>query len=192
MGPIVCKIRVVLYIIYLYHSKYTCIGIWKWNVRIFGKCADQVCRYIVPSNIHAMSSPPSLRDLYIDPAQTWAFTTPTPPPNTTITSPAPPTTPPIPVAQSYQWSTRPSHNSIFDLSPSLDLSEPTGINAAQLFKAFVASAVLQYTSNAIAMPWEVGKLLLQVQWVPRDAGEPEPPYAEDDHEEAVRFLFPSG
>jgi fusion and transport protein UGO1 len=24
------------------------------------------------------------------------------------------------------------------------------------------------------MPWEVGKMLLQVQWVPRDAGEPEP------------------
>ena len=24
------------------------------------------------------------------------------------------------------------------------------------------------------MPWEVGRLLLQVQWVPRDAGEPEP------------------
>ena len=23
------------------------------------------------------------------------------------------------------------------------------------------------------MPWEVGKLLLQVQWVPRDAGETE-------------------
>jgi fusion and transport protein UGO1 len=39
------------------------------------------------------------------------------------------------------------------------------------------------------MPWEVGKLLLQVQWVPRDAGEPEPLYAEDDHEEAVRFFF---
>jgi len=136
-----------------------------------------------------MSSPPSLRDLYIDPAQTWAFSTPTPPPNATITSPTPPTAASVPVAQSYQWSTRPSHNSIFDLSPSLDLSEPTGINAAQLFKAFVASAVLQYTSNAIAMPWEVGKLLLQVQWVPRDAGEPEPLYAEDDHEEAVRFFF---
>jgi len=127
-----------------------------------------------------MSSPSSLRDLYIDPAQTWAFSPPAHPPNATVTPPT------APVAQSYQWSTRPSHNSIFDLSPSLDLSEPTGVNAAQLFKAFVASAVLQYTSNAIAMPWEVGKLLLQVQWVPRDAGEPEPLYTSDDHEEAVR------
>ena len=28
--------------------------------------------------------------------------------------------------------------------------------------------VLQYTSTALAMPLELGKLLLQVQWVPRD------------------------
>jgi fusion and transport protein UGO1 len=32
---------------------------------------------------------------------------------------------------------------------------------------------MQYTNTAIVMPWEVGRLLLQVQWVPRDAGEPE-------------------
>ena len=68
------------------------------------------------------------------------------------------------------------------------MSEPSGINAAQLFKAFVASAVLQYTSTAIVMPWEVGKLLLQVQWVPRDAGEvdeDEVEVAVDDQEDAV-------
>ena len=58
---------------------------------------------------------------------------------------------------------RPSPNSIFDLSPSLDLSETSGINATQLFKAVVASTILQYTSTAIFMPWEVGKMLLQVQ-----------------------------
>ena len=38
-----------------------------------------------------------------------------------------------------------------------------------LLKTLVASAVLGYTTTAIAMPWEVGKCLLQVQWVPRDA-----------------------
>jgi fusion and transport protein UGO1 len=42
-----------------------------------------------------------------------------------------------------------------------------------LVKSLVASAVLQYTSTAIAMPWEVGKMLLQVQWVPRNAVLPE-------------------
>ena len=41
------------------------------------------------------------------------------------------------------------------------------------------------------MPWEVGKLLLQVQWVPRDAGVPaEPPLtptlAVDEDGDAVR------
>jgi len=99
--------------------------------------------------------------------------------------------PSMPSSSTHQWQTRPtraSPNSIFDLSPSLDLSEPSGINAAQLFKAFVASAVLQYTSTAIVMPWEVGKLLLQVQWVPRDAGEvdeDEVEVAVDDQEDAV-------
>lgn len=134
-----------------------------------------------------MNPPSSLRDLYIDPSQAWAFVPPTTPPGANSTSSA---APPADTSNvhSFQWSTRPSHNSIFDLSPSLDLSEPSGINVAQLFKAFVASAVLQYTSTAIVMPWEVGKLLLQVQWVPRDAGDPEPlplEMAEDDNDDAV-------
>lgn len=131
-----------------------------------------------------MTAPPSLRDLYIDPSNAWAFVPPAPSvpkPNATSTSA------PEPVAQAYQWSTRPTRNSIFELSPSLDLSEPSGINPAQLFKTIVASAVLQYTSTALVNPWEVGKLLLQVQWVPRDAGEPqaEEEYVEE-HEETVR------
>lgn len=48
-----------------------------------------------------------------------------------------------------------------------------------LLKTLIASAVLGYTTTAIAMPWEVGKCLLQVQWVPRDAGQV------DDTEEPV-------
>lgn len=40
-----------------------------------------------------------------------------------------------------------------------------------LLKTLVASAILEYTTTVIAMPWEVGKCLLQVQWVPRDAGQ---------------------
>jgi len=130
-----------------------------------------------------MNSPSSLRDLYIDPSQAWTFVPPTP-------AAAKATEPLLedPSSPVHQWSMRPSPNSIFDLSPSLDLSEPSGINAAQLFKAVVASAILQYTSTAIVMPWEVGKMLLQVQWVPRDAGEPEPlnsEVVEDDHGDAM-------
>jgi len=50
-----------------------------------------------------------------------------------------------------------------------------------LLKALIASAVLGYTTTAIAMPWEVGKCLLQVQWVPRDVeqvDDSEPPTEE--------------
>jgi mitochondrial fusion and transport protein UGO1 len=120
-----------------------------------------------------MSAPASLRDLYIDPSSAWAFLPPTVSQPAVKTSLAE-TTP------SYQWSTRPSHNSIFDLSPSLDLSESSSANAANFLKALVASAVLQYSSTAIAMPWEVGKMLLQAQWVPRHAREPEQEYIEDN------------
>ncbi|KAG5648237.1 hypothetical protein DXG03_006195 [Asterophora parasitica] len=125
-----------------------------------------------------MSAPPSLRDLYIDPSSAWAFLPPTTPQPLSVPEPSP-------SGPSYQWSTRPSHNSIFDLSPSLDLSEPSGVNVTNFFRTLVASAVLQYSSTAIAMPWEVGKLLLQVQWVPRDAGEPEEPELVDDNDDAM-------
>ena len=35
-----------------------------------------------------------------------------------------------------------------------------------------ATILLQYASTAIAMPFEVGKTLLQVQYVPKDGPEP--------------------
>ncbi|KAH7918363.1 mitochondrial carrier [Leucogyrophana mollusca] len=111
-----------------------------------------------------MSSNPSLRDLYNPPSSAWAFVPPPPPAQHNVTAPPTSATPP----NTYQWSTRPAPNSIFDLSPSLDLSEPSSINVSILFRSLVASALLQYTSTAIAMPLEVGKLLLQVQWVPRE------------------------
>ncbi|KAG5353459.1 hypothetical protein C0989_006616 [Termitomyces sp. Mn162] len=102
-----------------------------------------------------MSAPSSLRDLYIDTSSAWAFVPPTIPQSATASEP-------FSSGTSYQWSNRPSHNPIFDLSPSLDLSEVSGINVTNLFKALVASALLHYSSTAIAMPWEVGKLLLQL------------------------------
>jgi fusion and transport protein UGO1 len=59
-----------------------------------------------------------------------------------------------------------------------------------LLKTLIASAVLGYTTTAIAMPWEVGKCLLQVQWVPRDAeqvDDSEPP-TEEVAEEVCPFF----
>ena len=109
----------------------------------------------------------SLRDSYIPPSSAWAFL----PQNPISTVVATPLQSSQPV---YQWSTRSKHNSIFDLSPSLDLTEPSGIDASLFFRSIIASVVLGYTSTVIAMPWEVGKMLLQVQWVPRHAREPDP------------------
>ncbi|KZV70345.1 mitochondrial carrier [Peniophora sp. CONT] len=114
------------------------------------------------------SSPASLRDLYSTPSNPWAFT-----PSSSDNNTAAPlgaagqAKPPSYIFQPP----RPAQNSVFELSPSL--LEPGGVDVTLLVKTLVASAVLQYATTAIAMPWEVGKLLLQVQWVPRDAGEVE-------------------
>jgi fusion and transport protein UGO1 len=126
------------------------------------------------------SNIPSLR-VHHDPSSTWSFSSPQAlaPPQAQVAS-SPPT-------HSYQWTPSRNNNSIFDLSPSLaDGSEP--LNATLVFRSLVASAVLQYTSTAIAMPWEVGKLLLQVQWIPRHDSEqsvPESSREEEEEEEEV-------
>jgi fusion and transport protein UGO1 len=106
-----------------------------------------------------MSNPSSLRDLYSTNPPTWSFTTPS-------NSTRPPSSSSTPL---HTFSTRPVQNSVFELSPGL--AEPGGLELGLLIKTLVASAVLEYTTTVIAMPWEVGKCLLQVQWVPRDAGQ---------------------
>ena len=131
----------------------------------------------------------SLRDLYIDPSSQWSFSDAL---GSNATGPA---TPEPPAAASYQWSSRPSHNSVFDLNPSLDISDTSGRNLVEVLKTLVASAVLQYSSTAVGMPWEVATTLLQVQWVPRDAGEPlegEELPTEEEHDDSVRLLGYSG
>ena len=67
---------------------------------------------------------------------------------------------------SHTFTSRPAQNLIFELSPTL--AEPGGLDLGLLLKMLIASDVLGYTTMAIAMPWEVGKCLLLVQWVPRD------------------------
>ncbi|KAJ7124723.1 mitochondrial carrier domain-containing protein [Mycena crocata] len=125
------------------------------------------------------SSSASLRGLYSDPSSAWSFVQPLSTVSNSAAAAAPSNS-----APPYQWSSRPSHNSIFDLSP--ELADPSdGIDPINLLKTLAASAILQYASTAIAMPWEVGKLLLQVQWVPRDAGEPDPSELPDEEEDAL-------
>ncbi|KAH7915158.1 mitochondrial carrier domain-containing protein [Hygrophoropsis aurantiaca] len=124
-----------------------------------------------------MSSNPSLRDQYIPPSSAWAFG----PPQHNVTAPSTSTAP----SNGYQWSTRPAPNSIFDLSPSLDLNEPSSINVSLLLRSLIASGLFQYASTAIAMPLEVGKLLLQIQWVPKQAPTTEVELVEEVEEEEV-------
>lgn len=111
-----------------------------------------------------MSNPSSLRDLYGTHQPTWFFTPPSiqtgpssrpPPPTQTTGNP------------SHTFPSRPAQNSIFELSPTL--AEPGGRDLVFPLKMLIAGALIGYTTTAIAMPWEVGKCLLQVQWVPRDA-----------------------
>ena len=104
----------------------------------------------------------SLRDMYAPSQTSWSFAPSQS--NSTLPSAVASNVP----QTSYEWSTRPPTNPIFDLSSSLSLTEPSGVEIKLLLKGLIAGAVLQYTSTALAMPFEVGKLLLQVQWVPRD------------------------
>ncbi|KAH9949506.1 mitochondrial carrier [Amylocystis lapponica] len=118
-----------------------------------------------------MSSPPSsLRDLYATPSNAWSFIPPLPPSsdsNSSAFSPGPSST-----SQSYQWSTRTSTNPLFDLSSSFDSDgSDTRMFITVKLKGLLAAAFLQYATTALIMPLDVGKMLLQVQWVPRDAGE---------------------
>jgi len=127
----------------------------------------------------ASSPSPSLRDMYAPSQASWSFV-PSQNNNTSpsaVTSNVPQTT--------YEWSAGAPTNPIFDLSSSLSLTEPSGVEIKLLIKSLIAGGVLQYTSTALAMPFEVGKLLLQVQWVPRDLSLLEgPTVIEEEYEEA--------
>jgi mitochondrial fusion and transport protein UGO1 len=109
-----------------------------------------------------MSSPASLRDLYAPPANIWSFQA--TPANASDANATPP-----PASGSYQWSTRPAPNSLLGLPGSIEDDE--GVDAKALVMGLVTSGLVQYATTAIAVPWEVGKTLLQVQWIPRDVEE---------------------
>lgn len=58
-----------------------------------------------------------------------------------------------------------------------DLPDAAGLssgmpNAGAVLRAFVTTSLLSFTGVAMVQPFEVGKTLAQVQWVPRDGVEP--------------------
>jgi fusion and transport protein UGO1 len=75
---------------------------------------------------------------------------------------------------------------VFDLAPLA--SDVVSLDPQMAIKALVASGALQYATTAIAMPFEVGKVLLQIQWVPKDHVGPAPDelIPDEKEEDAVR------
>ncbi|OSD05896.1 mitochondrial carrier [Trametes coccinea BRFM310] len=117
----------------------------------------------------AAPSPASLRDLYVPPSNAWSFVPPALAPENSTAAGHPPLSGPS--SSAHQWSTRTApSNPLFDLGSSL-AGDDSGLDVASLAKELLASLLLQYATNALAQPWEVGKTLLQVQWVPRDTGD---------------------
>lgn len=127
-----------------------------------------------------MSSSASLRDLYASPHNSWSFAA--APANGSDASAA---APPL-ASGSYQWSTRPASGSLRGLPGGGSIIEDDeGLDVKSLAVTLVTTGMLQYATMAIAVPWEVGKTLLQVQWIPRDMEElpPKPFVAPKEHED---------
>lgn len=71
---------------------------------------------------------------------------------------------------SYPDSLRISSTNRYESSTSFDdLESPA---AGAMLQSFLMSSILSFTSTALVMPFEVGKTLAQVQWVPKDGIEP--------------------
>jgi mitochondrial fusion and transport protein UGO1 len=109
----------------------------------------------------------SLRDQYSSPSSAWSFTPDDSPLSLANSSSSAGSGPGPSTSSSFQWKSR-GQQSIFNLSPDVSINDVSEIDVVEALRTVFASAFLQYSSTAIAMPWEVGKMLLQVQWVPKD------------------------
>jgi hypothetical protein len=132
----------------------------------------------IQSGMASSSTPTSLRDLYAAPPDGWSF------------FPAPEDLASLGTkSQTSSWPSRSADSHVFNLSP-ID-SDVVSLDLRVMVKALVASGALQYATTAIAMPFEVGKVLLQIQWIPKDhlgsdTTEPAPP---DQEEDSVRWFM---
>ncbi|KAG8997438.1 hypothetical protein FRB90_012498 [Tulasnella sp. 427] len=110
----------------------------------------------------------SLRETYASPADSWAFVP--------VSSSSSNSSTGNPTTSGTTWS-RPtsSRSHVFDLTPApfddfgtvlLDNSE--GRDWGKLISNTLVAGVLTYASTAVVMPFEVAKVLLQVQWIPKE------------------------
>ena len=110
-----------------------------------------------------MSSPASLRDLYASPPNSWSFQA--APANASEVNAAAPSS----ASGSYQWSAHSNSSPLLGLSGSIEDDDAS--DAKTLLLGLLTAGLFQYAGSAFTMPWEVGKTLLQVQWIPRDVEE---------------------
>ncbi|CCO26240.1 hypothetical protein BN14_00260 [Rhizoctonia solani AG-1 IB] len=128
------------------------------------------------------STPNSLRDLYAAPPDGWSFF---PAPEDLSSSGTKSSASPWP-----SRSARSADSHVFDLAPLA--SDVVSLDPQMAIKALVASGALQYATTAIAMPFEVGKVLLQIQWVPKDHVGPAPDELIPDEKEEDALSDASG
>jgi hypothetical protein len=107
----------------------------------------------------------SLRELYVHSSQSWSFIQPVLP-HSQATQ----------VEHSYLWQppqSSPFTSSVFGSIPTRAPTVRTSVRSSdtqsiyRYARSSIAAFVLQYGSVALVNPFEVGKVLLQVQWVPR-------------------------
>ena len=68
---------------------------------------------------------------------------------------------------SYEWSLRNRSHSIYELSPG-DFA-PATYSTVDFFRTVAGQAAIKYLCALVENPFEVGKTLLQVQYVPRES-----------------------
>lgn len=107
----------------------------------------------------------------------------------------------VPSSSAPAWSAgpTPSRARVLDLSPYPidDLDPSSTLDTKTAFKWLISAGVLQYATTGIAMPFEVAKILMQCQWIPKDAiegefpGSASPPDVDDDEDadkdDSVRY-----
>lgn len=111
----------------------------------------------------------SLRDAYSPVATEWTFS------NSSTTSSSPSAAGGSSATPAWSGGPAPPKARVLDLQsyPSDDFDSGSVLDTRAALKWLVSAAVLQYATTGIAMPFEVAKVLLQVQWIPKDCIEGE-------------------
>lgn len=117
----------------------------------------------------------SLRDLYASQPEGWSFSPPTNGSSSSSRSIH------IAAPESYEWSLRNRPHSIYELSP-VDF-QPVTYSTVDFFRSVAGKAAIQYLCALVENPFEVGKTLLQVQYVPRESAIFEDVHSNQEQEE---------